>query len=147
MSATDANTSSTITIDQTRATMTAFLEAVIEGGPVWPYLALDATLSMMDTNTVTQGRDPVIALIGDLYGRALGAKLDIQSLVVEPGRAMLELVCAGTSPGDTEVRVPYAVACTLAGGVITSIRVYAPAKTAPRHPDGPGDVHRRANRR
>ncbi|MGH2535735.1 MAG: ester cyclase [Thermomicrobiales bacterium] len=123
-----------MTVERTRATMTAYLEALVGNGAYGALLAPDATLTMMESGEVTRGRDAVADLIACMHARAFAATMEIISLVVDERRAMIEAVFigkhtgefAGIAPTGREVRLPYAVAYDLDGdaSAITALRMY-----------------------
>jgi hypothetical protein len=138
--ATAALKEQTMAVERTRATMAAYLEALVGGGNYGDYLAPDATLTMMDVGEVTRGRAAVVGLIDHIHEYAFAAKLELMTLVVDGNRAMSEAVFAGThtgefagiAPSGRVVRLPYAVAYDLAGGLITALRIYLPMEALVR---------------
>lgn len=129
-----------MSVDSTRATIAAYLEALVGGGQYGAYLAPDAILTLMDSGEVTRGRDAIVGMLDFMHTRAFAAKLDITSLVVDEGRTMVEAVLAGVHTGEfagvaptgRAVRVPYVAAYDVAGDLITALRVYLPVETLVR---------------
>jgi len=128
---TGADTDST---ERTRATMAAYLDALVGGGDYGTYLAEDVTLTVMDTGEVSRGRAAVVGLIDHLHRQAFAAAPVLRGLVVEGERAALEAEFvgrhvgefAGLAPTGRQVRVPYAVGYDVAGGEIAALRLYLP---------------------
>lgn len=122
----------TTSFDQTRATMTAYLDALFGNGDYGAYLAPAATCTMMDTGEVTRGREAVVGLIDFFHAHAFAATPELMMLVAGEETAMIEAVFAGTHSGEfagiaptgRAVRLPYAVAYDLADGSITALRIY-----------------------
>lgn len=116
------------------ATIGAYLDALVAGRPIDHFLAEDATLTLMDTGEVTEGRDAVIALITYLHQQAFAASPVIRTVATGEDRAMIEADFVGThigefasvAPTGRQVRVPYAVAYDLTGDQIAALRIYLP---------------------
>ncbi|MGH2600044.1 MAG: ester cyclase, partial [Dehalococcoidia bacterium] len=75
-----------------------------------------------------------------IHTRAFAAGMELEALVVDEGRAMIEAIFAGVHTGEfgglaptgRAVRVQYAVAFDLAGDAITALRVYLPLEALAR---------------
>lgn len=121
-------------LERTRATMTAYLDALGHGGDYGRSLSEGVTLTVMDTGETTRGREAVVGLIDYLHQTAFAAAPDFAPPVVAAGRAMLEAVFvathvgefAGIAPTGRQVRVPYTVAYDVADDEITALRIYLP---------------------
>ncbi|MGH2600042.1 MAG: hypothetical protein ACRDJ9_11740, partial [Dehalococcoidia bacterium] len=80
----------TTAIEQTRATMTGYLDALFGGDRYGDYLAPDATFTMMETGEVTRGRDAIVGLLDYFHEQAFAATPELTTLVVGEERAMIE---------------------------------------------------------
>ena len=133
MEATGAGAGASAT-ERTRATMAAYLDALVGGGDYGAHLADDVTLTVTETGETTRGRVAVIGLIDHLHKQAFAASPVVRSVIVDEGRAALEADFVGTHVGEfagvpatgRQVRVPYAVAYDLGGDAITGLRLYLP---------------------
>jgi predicted ester cyclase len=125
------------TIDVGRATMTAYLGALIARAPYGHFFAADASLRLMGTNQKADGRDEVEATIRYLHEQAFDAHPELRGLLVDGERAALEADFVGRHIGEfagkpatgKEVRVPYSVIYDLEGEQITALRIYMPVDT------------------
>ena len=118
--------------EQSRQTMSAYLEALRNGGEYGRYLTDDVTFTVMDTGEVTSGRAALVGLIDYLHRVAFAATPDFAAPVFAGHRAMLEPVFvaphvgefAGIPATNRSVRLPYAVAYELDGDRIAALRIY-----------------------
>lgn len=121
-----------MSVDATRATMTAYLDALLSDGDFAQYLADDVVLTVMDTGQEVTGQQAVVDTIVALHQQIFKAQPELTGLIVGEGTAAAELVFAGTHTGEfagiaptgRSVRVPYAAFYDLADGKITAIRLF-----------------------
>jgi predicted ester cyclase len=128
-----AATPAAMTVEQTRATLDAYLATLqVAGGDFGQYFADDVVFEVVETGQAVAGRQAVVDAIVGLLNGAFTARVEVVSLVVGPGTAAGEFVFDGTHTGefagipatDRAVRVPYAVFYDLANGEITALRAY-----------------------
>ena len=119
-------------IETARATMTAYLDALIARDAYDQFLAPGASLMLMGTDQEAYGRDQVVGLIRYLHERAFDAHPQVKSLLVDGERAALEAdfvgrhvsEFAGKPATGKDIRVPYSVVYDLQGDQITALRIY-----------------------
>jgi predicted ester cyclase len=119
-------------IETARATMTAYLDALLARGSYEKFLAPGASLQVMGTDQQARGRDQVAGLIRFLHEQAFDAQPHIKCLLVDGERAALEAdfvgrhvaEFAGKPATGKEIRVPYSVVYELEGEQITALRIY-----------------------
>lgn len=120
--------------ERTRATMTAYLDALLNGGDFGQYLSENVTLTIMDTAETSRGREAVVGLIDYLHNVAFAATPEFGPPIVDGERGAIEATFiathvgefAGIAPTNRQVRLPYAVAYELADGWFTAVRIYLP---------------------
>jgi len=119
-------------IETARATMTAYLDALLARGPYERFFAPAASLQVMGTDQQAHGRDQVAGLIRYLHEQAFDAQPQIKCLLVDGERAALEAdfvgrhvaEFAGKRATGKEIRVPYSVVYELESEQITALRIY-----------------------
>jgi steroid delta-isomerase-like uncharacterized protein len=129
---TETTTRDSTTTGATRATMDAYLTALLEGGDFGRHLAAEAVWTTMETGEVIQGRDAVREFIVAVHTVAFQARPEIRALHVCDDAAVLEAVFTGTHTGDflgvpatgRQVRLPYTVVYRVADGQIAELRAY-----------------------
>jgi len=123
-----------MTTEQTRDTMKGYAEALLSFGDYARYLSEDVTMTFEGTDRRVTGRDAVHQTIKFFHEVAFSSAIEATNVVCGEGTAAIEAVFVGTHIGEFEgiaptlrsVRVPYAVAYSLAGGKITELRLYFP---------------------
>src|SRR5215831_18865537 len=103
------------TIEVGRATMTAYLDALIARASYGDFFAPTASLRLMGTDQKADGRAQVEALIRYLHEQAFDAHPELRGLLVDGERAAIEADFVGRHVGTfagkpatgKEVRVPY----------------------------------------
>lgn len=134
-----------MTSEQTRETMQAYADALLSFGDYGRYFDDHVAMHFMGTDRNVQGLEAVRQTIGWFHKQAFSSAIQVNSLLCGNGEAMLEAEFIGTHIGEFEgvaptlrsVRVPYAVAYTLAAGRITSLRLYFPLDVLLRQIGGP----------
>ena len=123
-----------MSIEQTRATLDGYLEALVARGDYGRYLADDATVVLVGTEHAAQGREATVGLITGMHTQAFDARPEVTNRLVDDGKAAVEAVFVGTHTGEfagipatgRAVRVPYSVLYDIAGDRITALRIYLP---------------------
>ena len=121
-----------MTVEQTRATLEAYLEALLASGDFGRYFADDLVVVMVEAGQETRGREAAVGLITAAHREAFAARIEPGQVVVGAGTAALEATFVGTHTGEfagipatgRQVRVPYAVFYELADERITALRIY-----------------------
>jgi predicted ester cyclase len=125
-------TTMTIATTTGRATMEAYLSALVSRGPFADYFTADIVLQMLPDVPEVKGRDAVEAFIRGAHEQAFDAHPEIKRLIVEDDQAAVEAVFIGRHIGEfagipatgKEVRVPYTAFYGLEDGQINSLRLY-----------------------
>jgi steroid delta-isomerase-like uncharacterized protein len=123
-----------MSVEQTRATMTAYLQVLVERGPYADYFADDVTFTLMGSDQQVQGRDAVEQFIRYLHEQAFDARPEVKAVIVSDDQAVLEAEFIGEHINDfmgvpaskLSVRVPYAVVYDLRDDKLTALRAYLP---------------------
>src|ERR1700730_5530719 len=100
-----------------RATMSAYLDAVVAHGELAEYFTEDVVLQVVGTDQVVNGRQAVEGTIRYLQEQAFDGRPEVKSVLVDGDRAALEADFVGRHVGEfagkaatgREVRVP----CTI----------------------------------
>jgi predicted ester cyclase len=119
-------------IETARATMTAYLDALLARGTYEQFFTPDAGLYLMGTDQEAHGRDEVLRLIRYLHEQAFDAHPQLKCLLVDGEKCALEADFVGTHIAEfagkpatgKEVRVPYSVVYDLEGQQISALRIY-----------------------
>ena len=119
-------------VESGRATMHAYLDALVARGDFARYFAEDVEFKLMGTDQEVHGRAAVEQAIRGLHEQVFDARPEVKSLVCDDMHAGLEadfvgrhvLEFAGKAPKGKEVRAPYAVIYDLDGGQIKALRIY-----------------------
>jgi predicted ester cyclase len=122
-----------MTSERTRARLSAYLEALRTRGDYGQYFAGHVSLTVMGSDRVIEGREPVEHFIRT-FMEAFDARPQLKSLVVDAGRGAAELDFVGTHIGEFAglppsgriVKLSYAVVYDLKDDMITALRVYVP---------------------
>jgi predicted ester cyclase len=131
-SAASSNATPPMSVEQTRTTMRAYLDALLADGDFGAYFADNVTMTIVNSGDATTGREAVVQAITYLHQVAFTAHPEIKNLVVGADIAALEAVFVGTHTGEfagipasgCTVRVDYSVYYELADGKITALRIY-----------------------
>ena len=121
-------------IEGTRETMNAYLQALVTRGDYGRYLAEDVLWTTVGTDQIVRGRTAVEGLIRAFHERAFDAHPRIKATLFGAGQAALEADFVGTHTGDflgvpasgRAVDVPYVVMYDIQDDKITALRFYAP---------------------
>jgi predicted ester cyclase len=119
-------------LDNERATMDAYLEALAARGAFAEYFADDVTIEVVGTGQTAEGPAAAEGMIRYLHEQAFDAGAEVKSLIVAGGRAALEADLvgrhtgefAGIAPTGRDVRVPYSVHYEIESGRIKALRIY-----------------------
>jgi predicted ester cyclase len=122
-----------MTVDETRETMDAYLEALLGGGAYDAYFADDIVVTMTGVPGEIVGPVAAKAAIEAIHHEQFDAKPELTTLVVGEGMAAAELDFVGTHTGEfagiaatgEAVEVPYSVFYELEDGKIVALRIYA----------------------
>src|SRR5215468_5794323 len=104
-------------IETARSTMTAYLDALLAGGPYETFFTPDVNLCVMGTDQEAHGREQVVGMIRYLHEQTFEAHPQIKCLLVDGERAAVEAdfvgrhvaEFAGKPATGKEIRVPYSV--------------------------------------
>jgi predicted ester cyclase len=127
-------------VDRGRATMDAYLEALLARGAFADYFADDVTIDVVGSGQTGQGRGAAEGMIRYIHEQAFDAHAEVKSLIVDGDRAALEADFVGRHIGEfagvaatgRELRVPYSVIYDLEGGRIKALRIYGLASDLAR---------------
>jgi predicted ester cyclase len=122
-----------MTSERTRARLSAYLEALRTRGDYGQYFAGDVSLTVMGSDRVIEGREPVEQFIRG-FMEAFDSRPQLKSLVVDAGRGAVELDFVGTHIGEFAglppsgriVKLSYVVVYDLKDDMIAALRVYVP---------------------
>ncbi len=117
-----------------RATITGYLETLVDRGPHARYFAEDVSLQLMGTDQEAHGPEAVEATIRYLHEQAFDAHPELKRVLVDGERAAIEADFVGRHVGDfagkhatgKDVRVPYSVLYDVEGDRIKALRIYMP---------------------
>jgi|tagenome__1003787_1003787.scaffolds.fasta_scaffold20384936_2 steroid delta-isomerase-like uncharacterized protein len=120
--------------DQTRATMDAYVTAVVERGDFAQFFAPDVVWTTVETGEVIRGRDAVRDYIVAMHTVLFDAHPEPVGMLVGDDHAVLEAVFVGTHEAEfagvpatgRPVRVPYALIYRVRDGLISDLRAYLP---------------------
>jgi predicted ester cyclase len=121
-----------MTVEQTQATMAAYAEALLGGGPYETFFAEDIVVTLVGTGQEMKGPAAAKAAIDALHHEQFDAAPEVTNLVVGPGQAALEAEFIGTHTAEfagiartgKKVAVPYSVFYELKDDKITALRIY-----------------------
>ena len=119
-------------VDGGRATMDAYLNALLARGAFADHFAEDVTIDVVGSGQTGQGRATVESMIRFIHEQAFDARAEVKSLIVDGDRAALEADFVGRHIGEfagvaatsRDLRVPYSVVYDLDGGRIKALRIY-----------------------
>ncbi len=115
-----------------RATMDAYLEALVTRGAFAEYFAEDVRMEVVGSGQTARGKSAVESMIRYLHEQAFDGAAEVKSLVVEGDRATLEAdfvgrhiaEFAGVAATGRDLRVPYSVSYDLDSDRIKALRIY-----------------------
>src|SRR6266852_3122544 len=107
----------TIVVDTDRATMDAYIQALVARGAFADFFAEDVTIDVVGSGQAASGRAAVEGMIRYVHEQAFDARAELKSLIVADGRAALEAdfvgrhigEFAGVAATNRDIRVPYSV--------------------------------------
>jgi predicted ester cyclase len=119
-------------IDSSRATMDAYLAALMARGAFADYFTDDVVMQIIGTGQEARGKAAVESTIRYLHEQAFDAAPELKSLMADGESAALEAdfvgrhtaEFAGIAATGREVRVPYSVHYALRGSQIAALRIY-----------------------
>jgi predicted ester cyclase len=122
----------TVSLESTKRTMTAYMDALINGGDFAQYLAPNILWTTMETGDTMTGRETVRDFIVTLHTRIFDAHPELVHLAIDDGVAAAEVIFVGThaaefagvQPTGTSVRLPYTVFYDVTDEGITELRLY-----------------------
>ena len=126
----------TLTIDATRQTMDAYLQALVSGGDFAQYFTDDVRWVTIESGEQVVGRAAVADLIGSMHTLLFDAHPVVKSVVIGEGIVGAEFDFVGTNTGDFEgvaatreqLTVPYVVFYDVGDRGISELRAYLPVK-------------------
>jgi steroid delta-isomerase-like uncharacterized protein len=121
-----------MTVEQTQATMAAYLDALLTDGAYDSYFAGDIAVTFVGTGEETRGPAAAKQAMDELRHEQFDANLEIRKFMVGPGQAALEAVFTGTQIGrfagipanGRHVDVIHGAFYELEDGEITALRIY-----------------------
>ena len=123
-----------MSVEDTRRTMDAYIEELLEGGPYKRHFSDDVVLSMVGTDQGAEGPDATEGWINYLHTVAFEASPELKNMIVGDTQAVGESDFVGKHVGEfggiaatgREVRVPYCMVYELEGEKIRALRGYMP---------------------
>src|SRR5438552_415883 len=117
-----------------RQVMQGYLDALVQQADFPAYFADDVIASFEGTDQAAVGRDRAGQLIRYVHENAFDARAELKNLLVDEGKAAMEVDFVGTHTGEfagiqptgRAVRVPYSVVYDLRGDKISGLRIYFP---------------------
>ena len=129
----NAQEESAMTAEETRATMEAYIAALIDGGDYDTYFSDDVVVTMTGMPGEITGPAAAKTAIDAMHHEQFDATPELTSMVIGEGTAAAELIFVGTHTGEfagiaatgKAVEVPYSAFYQLSDGKITTLRLYA----------------------
>lgn len=126
----------TLSVEETKRTIDAYLAALMTRGDFGQYFADDVRWTTMESGEQVVGRADVATYIGSMHVTLFDAHPELKNLVVGPGKVAGEFDFVGTNTGDyegvaatgQEMRVPYVVFYDVSEQGIAALRAYLPMK-------------------
>ena len=123
-----------MSVEQTQATMDAYLDTLVKRGDYARYFSDDVVWVTMGPHQEIRGREAVGQFICWFHQQAFDATPRVKTLVVADGQAALEADFVGRHTSEffgvaatgREVNLPYCMIYDLAGEQITALRGYMP---------------------
>ena len=121
-----------MSVENTRRTMNAYVEDLLNGGPYKRYFSDDVVVSLVGTDQGAEGADEAEGWINYLHTEAFEAHPELKGMLADDGQAAAEFdfvgkhvgEFGGVSPTGRQVRVPYSVVYDLEGEKIKAVRIY-----------------------
>ena len=121
-----------MSVEDTRRTMDAYVEDLLNGGPYKRYFSDDVVVSLVGTDQGVEGADEAEGWINYLHTEAFEAHPELKGMLADDGQAAAEFdfvgkhvgEFGGVSPTGRQVRVPYSVVYDLEGEKIKAVRIY-----------------------
>jgi ketosteroid isomerase-like protein len=133
-----------MSVQDTEATISAYLSALMSGSDFGSYFAEDVLWTTMENGDQVRGRREVTDYIVALHTQVFAASPELVNVAYGDGFAILEAVFVGTHIGEfgdipatgVKVRLPYCVAYTIADSKITELRAYLSMLALQQHLTG-----------
>ena len=121
-----------MSVEDTRRTMDAYVEDLLNGGPYKRHFSDDVVVSLVGTDQGAEGADEAEGWINYLHTEAFEAHPELKGMLADDGQAAAEFdfvgkhvgEFGGVSPTGRQVRVPYSVVYDLEGDKIKAVRIY-----------------------
>ena len=121
-----------MSVEDTRRTMNAYVEDLLNGGPYKRHFSDDVVVSLVGTDQGAEGADEAEGWINYLHTEAFEAHPELKGMLADDGQAAAEFdfvgkhvgEFGGVSPTGRQVRVPYSVVYDLEGEKIKAVRIY-----------------------
>ena len=121
-----------MSVEDTRRTMNAYVEDLLNGGPYKRHFSDDVVVSLVGTDQGAEGADEAEGWINYLHTEAFEARPELKVMLADDGQAAAEFdfvgkhvgEFGGVSPTGRQVRVPYSVVYDLEGEKIKAVRIY-----------------------
>ena len=121
-----------MSVENTRRTMNAYVEDLLNGGPYKRHFSDDVVVSLVGTDQGAEGADEAEGWINYLHTEAFEAHPELKGMLADDGQAAAEFdfvgkhvgEFGGVSPTGRQVRVPYSVVYDLEGEKIKAVRIY-----------------------
>ena len=123
-----------MTVEQTQATMQAYLDALLAGGAFEQFFSDDVQWTTVGYDVELTGREAVGQFIRAFHTQAFAATSEVKNLFVADGKAAIQANFVGqhiaefmgVAATQRQVNVPYAVIYDLVEDRITVLRSYFP---------------------
>ena len=120
--------------DEVRATLGAYVDALVARGDFSRFYTDDVEASIVGTPQRATGADAVEQMIRFMHEVAFDARPELRNVVVDDGKAAIEADFVGVHIGEfagiaatqNTVRVPYSVIYDIDGDRIKALRIYMP---------------------
>ena len=121
-----------MSVEDTRRTMNAYVEDLLNGGPYKRHFSDDVVVSLVGTDQGAEGADEAEGWINYLHTEAFEAHPELKGMLADEGQAAAEFDFVGKHVGEfggvsrtgRQVRVPYSVVYDLEGEKIKAVRIY-----------------------
>ena len=121
-----------MSVEDTRRTMNAYVEDLLNGGIYKRYFSDDVVVSLVGTDQGAEGADEAEGWINYLHTEAFEAHPELKGMLADDGQAAAEFDFVGKHVGEfggmsatgRDVRVPYSAVYDLEGEKIGAVRIY-----------------------
>ena len=128
--------SAELSVEATKQTMDAYLDALLNGGDYGQFFSEDVRWTTIESGEQIVGREAVGDFIGSMHTTLFDAHPVLKNLVVGAGIVFGEFDFVGTNTGDFEgvaatgqqLTLPYVVVYDVDERGITELRAYLPIK-------------------